>query len=313
MKLGTIFLIRFMVVTLVFVAIFLILRKKGLRLSIKLDYKYIIKALKYSIPVLAYTSSTWIITACDRYMLGYFHNSVKVSYYSYTYSLINFIVVICGIIGTVLYPYIVESWNIGKKERVNFFFNAYLKYSLVILLPALAGLFVLRTEIATMLSGEKYLPALSMLPVMIFIPLIYSIYVMYIQFLMINDKTATVGWIFASGVILNICLNLILIPKYDMFGAAFAALLTHTFLLFMFIIKTHRFIKLNFSFIKIERIVLAVIIMALAIGFIHPGSYLFKILTICLGGAIYFVTLLVARIFQKEEIVLLKSFIPKKN
>lgn len=310
-NLNNVFFLRALVVFIIFLFLLFFIKKNKDSFSVPLNKDYIKKGLIFGLPLATLTISQWVITASDRYILGYFHGSVKVSFYSYVYSLLNFILVLGYTISSVFYPYIVEAWNQRKKEKSNFLFNAYLKYSLMLGLPCTIGIFILRGEIVTMLSGPKYILALPIFSILLFFPLLDMGFTIYQRTLLIKNKTKKIAMIYGTGMILNIVLNFILIPRYHFYGAAVATICTYIVLFGLFFLEGHKNIRLDFSFLRIQNIVISTIIMGIIISFIHPATYVTKILTIILGAFIYTSTLFITKGFVKEELNFMKTLVNK--
>jgi len=310
--LNKLFLLRFLVIFIIFLLLIFLMKKNKASFFIPLNRNYIKKGLTFGGPIIFLIISQLVITASDRYILGFFHGSIKVSLYSYIYSLLNFVLVISYTIAMIFYPYIVEAWNQKKKEKSNFLFNAYFKYSLMICLPCTIGLFILRKELITMISGPKYLLALPIFPILMFFPLLDMGTILYQKTLLIKNKTATISIIYLIGMSLNIILNFLLIPKYHFYGAAIATIITYIVIFSIFFIKARNNIQFDFSFTRLKGILISVVIMGIVISFIHPKIYLTKIFTIILGIFVYLIALFITKSFVKEELVFIKSLI-KRN
>ncbi len=283
-----------------------------LRFFNRMDIKYIKKALIFSLPLSTLIVSQWIITASDRYILKLFHSDIIVGKYSYIYSLLNYIFAfsIFAIVMTI-YPYVVENFNKGNKEKSNFLINATFKYTIMIILPSLVGFFLLKKEIVTMVSGIKYINAIPIIPLLIIFPLAEVINSILRKILVLYHKTKTIAFIYLIGIIVNIVLNLLLIPKYHYFGAAIATSITYVILCIFFFIKTKEYLELDYGYIKLGKIAISTTIMAFSIIFIHPQNIYTKLMTILLGSIVYFLSLYITKAYVKEEIDLIKSFLPK--
>jgi len=181
------------------------------------------------------------------------------------------------------------------------------------MLPILTGFFILSREIITMISGTKYVSVIGLIPFLILFPLFDVGNRIYNKILLLENKTKTLAGIYISGMILNIILNLVLVPRYSIYGAAIATTISYAVLFALFYHKVHKNIKIDHSFVKSSRIILSTVIMAAAIFFIHPQNAITKIMTICLGAVVYFSSLFFTKAYVKEELTLVKSFIPLKQ
>ncbi|MDP1552317.1 MAG: polysaccharide biosynthesis C-terminal domain-containing protein, partial [Methanobacteriaceae archaeon] len=121
-----------------------------------------------------------------------------------------------------------------------------------------------------------------------------------------SNKQITTTKIFIIGVIFNIILNLIVIPKYSYIGAAIATVFTDILVLIFFIHTTK---TIRFSISKnikksLIKIIIASIIMGVTLSYI-VNLNLF--LVVLLGIIIYIITLFALKILDEDEILMMKS------
>lgn len=272
----------------------------------KISALIIKKALAFGLPLVPVIACSQIIAVADRYMINHFIDTSSVGIYSLAYSLVGVVFTLSIIIQNVFYPYFAELWN--KRKNWSILLNAMLKYSLMVLLPLSAGLFVLRKEVITLISGPKYLAGAPIIIVLISYPLFLSLIEIFNKNLLLRGKTKLMACIYLIGAIINIILNLILIPTHGLYGAAYATIASYFVMLVLScsIAKEIRS-KLNFEFLRIARMLAAAVIMGVVIIPIAPESWFAKILTIVLGGAIYILFLFLFKVFGKEEHQLIKK------
>lgn len=313
-NINNIFTIKLIFAVLVVIIIFVYLKKKGVLVKAKIEKDYIRKALFFGLPLATIAVSQWMITAVDRYVIGIFHSPVEVGNYSYIYSLLNFVLVLCTYsVSKALYPYAVESYNNKDGKKSNFFINSVLKYNIMLTLPALAGFFILRREIVTLLSGTNYLVAVPIVPFLLLFPLMEGVFISFKYMLLLKKKTKVIGKVYIIGMIMNLVLNFILIPKYSYYGAAIATSITYLMMAIMFVIEAKNYFKIDWVYLRLIRIILSTAIMGVAIYFIQPQEVFGKIVTISLGVLVYAFSLFISKSFVKEEIALMKSFLSKKK
>jgi O-antigen/teichoic acid export membrane protein len=277
----------------------------------KLSKSLLKNALFFSLPLIPVTISSWIMTVADRYMITYFKNMALTGIYSLSYALVFIIFSFSIIISNVLYPYISKSWSEKKDSQI--LFNAMLKYNLMIILPAMTGLFILRKQIITLISGTNYLLGSSAIAILISFPLFASLIEIYTRNLMLRKKTKLLAFIYLGGAILNIVLNLFMIPLYGINGASITTVASYFFMFLIFHLVSKKYFLWDFKFLRIKKILFASFLMGLIIFLINPQIYITKIVSIFLGILIYILLLFLFKVFVKEEYLIMKSFIPKKD
>ena len=195
----------------------------------KVSPKIIKKALVFSLPLVPVSASGWAITFADRYMINYLKNPALTGIYSLAYSLAMMILSVSMIISSVLHPYISKAWSDEKGHQI--LFNAMLKYNLMIIFPASVGLFVLRKQIITLISGTEYLLGSASVAILVFFPLFAFLTDLYSKNLALRDKTKLMALIYISGGLLNIILNYFLIIAYGINGAAISTTISYLFII----------------------------------------------------------------------------------
>jgi O-antigen/teichoic acid export membrane protein len=120
-----------------------------------------------------------------------------------------------------------------------------------------------------------------------------------------------------SATILNICLNIILIPKYGIMGAAWATLSSMTFIALARLIETWIFLKINPYNSKILKPIVAGLITCGIVQFIKPNLMIYHtIITLVLSSVIIFVVygvLLLLFKFDEDDKDFLRSLNFLKN
>jgi O-antigen/teichoic acid export membrane protein len=115
--------------------------------------------------------------------------------------------------------------------------------------------------------------------------------------------------IFIIGVIFNIVLNLLVIPKYSYVGAGVVTVLTDALVLFLFIaIIRNEFSISRSTKINLIKIIMASVIMGIFLNFF---IYLNLFLIILLGILIYTISLILLKVVDEDEILMIKSLFNK--
>ncbi len=312
-SLNSLFLTKLLFTFLVLLSTLFYFKRKGLRFLSKLDFNYLKKALTFGLPLVTLVVAQWVITASDRYLIGFFHSAISVAKYSYIYSLLNFILVFfVATIDLAVSPHATELYNLRRKQESQLMLNSILKYSIMLILPCLTGFILLREEIITMISGTNYISALPLIPFLLFFPLGGSLNVTFQRVLILEHKTKTIAGIFIQGMIINLLLNVLLIPKYDYFGAGIATSLTYLFLTVSFFVRSKKYLTFNSSYLRLPRIFISTLIMGISIAFIHPMNIFTKLTTIVFGALVYTFSLYLTKAYVKEELDLMRSFLPRK-
>jgi O-antigen/teichoic acid export membrane protein len=280
--------------------------------NLKISISAIKEGVVFALPLIVYSISYWVVMASNRFILNFMTSSEKVAVFSLVYSLLTIIFTFVFTINNVIYPYISEAFNVKKDYTV--LFNILLKYSLIIILPALVFFLAMGKEIIFMVSGEKYLVGVALIPYLIIYPILaFSVFYLS-NHLMLRGKNWTICIVYLVGMLLNIILSIFLIPRFDYFGAAIATVVSYLLMVILTLFFTKKYINLDFNYLRLFRIILATALSGLLLSLFNPQIFITKIMFLLAGGIFYILILFILKVFVKSEIVLLKKylkFLPK--
>jgi O-antigen/teichoic acid export membrane protein len=160
----------------------------------------------------------------DRLMLNHFLDEATVGIYSTAFNTTAFLLAVGYVPNLVLGPTLSAAWEQHDMHRVQHTFNLALKLMLLLMLGASLVLVLLRNWVLVFLYGGEYASgAIVMAPLLAFqcFDVTYTIAGMYSGLI---EKTYLPAIAVGGGLAANIGLNLVLIPRFGMLGAAYAAM-----------------------------------------------------------------------------------------
>lgn len=240
--------------------------------------------------------STMIYLYSDTTMLGIMIGDIAVGYYTISSKIYSLIKQLINAVSNVITPRI--SYELGtQSNRANSEnkLNNVLGILVLILFPIIAGMIFEGKEIIMLIAGQEYIaayPALAILSIALFFSTIACVLVSVVMLAQRKDHEI----LFASctSAIMNILLNLILIPKYSFIAAALTTMISELIMMSLGIYYTRHIIKINIKqYIPITVLgTIEVIIICMLAKNIN--YYLFRlILAIGLSALIYGVTLFI--------------------
>lgn len=265
----------------------------------KLDLQILTSALKFSLPLVFFVAFVFIMDSSDRYIINYFLGKSEVAIYSLAISLVSMIITIPTIFQSVIQPYFAEKWNL--KLNSSLLFNVMLKYSLLVTLPSIAGMFVLREEMVYLISGTNYSDAVPLVAILLSYPLFSVLMELFNKTLLLREMIKEMILIYLIGAGLNVALNLIFVPIFGAVAATYVKVISYLFILIALLYLKPKEINLNWNFLKIGRIILASFFMAVIINQLNPEQYWLKILTITFGIVIYGAMIFYFNVFDSGE------------
>jgi O-antigen/teichoic acid export membrane protein len=165
---------------------------------------------------------------------------------------------------------------------------------IILAFPLVVGGGVLAPKIINSLYGQEFAPSALALQILLVMTGIVFIYSVFQKSLIIFDQQKKIFQTMLAGVILNIGLNVILIPKYSLYGAAVATVVTHLLILFLQLIFVLKIDEINLFNPRIIQAFFGAIICSVAMYFIIslPSIYSLPVaLSIFVGAVIYLILL----------------------
>lgn len=243
-------------------------------LSIKLVWKSIVfkfnypalkEMLKYGFPLIFSTLSGMILTLGDRYLLKFFLGEAAVGIYSAGYkiaSLVNIFINQPFQMGFL--PIAFEQANKDNPQR---FFSKILTYKTLLLSVVVIVISFFGGEVIFLItSNADYFKAIPLIPIIAFIFVVKGIqYVISLSFHIVN-KTYYNALIVVSGSIINILLNILLLPLIGIIGSPISMIISFS----LMIIATYYFSQREY-FVPYE-IKKIIIVLCIAIAYYFIGK-----------------------------------------
>ncbi|WP_230740897.1 flippase [Methanooceanicella nereidis] len=278
---------------------------------IEIDMKFIkptfMEALPYGMSGLFVTIFYWI----GSVMLSYMHGDEAVGWYNGAYRLILFILFIPTMVSVSIFPAMARL-HVSSQDMLRFATDKYFKYMAVIALPMGVGTTLLADKIILTIFGSEYVNSIIVLQVLIWSAVFIFLGSAFARLLESSNMQMAVTKITATCMVLNITLNLILIPVYSYVGASVTTTITE---LISFVLCFYACIRLGkVGYAKnlkdISKPFIASLIMGASIYLLMDQSVF---LLIPAAAVFYFVVLYVLGGFEDEDIVLFKSIIKKES
>jgi O-antigen/teichoic acid export membrane protein len=232
-----------------------------------------------------------IYSQTDSVMMGYWGQITQTGWYNAASKIIGVTLIPASLISTSFFPALSLAFN-ESKEKLQKIWDYFMESMIFLAIPIVVGGIALAPKIIDWIYDPGYFPSILAFQILIVMAGISFLCNPFGQILVVANQQEKTFWITLTGAIVNIILNLILIPKYSLYGAAFTTLVTFFlifFLLFKFTIK-FTFIKpfnLNFLFSFI-----GAVISSLFMYFIisQPIIYQLNVIpSILIGAGVYLI------------------------
>lgn len=266
------------------------------------------KLFKFSIPLFLTNLIGFFLMWTDVLMLGYFCSASEVGIYRVASQIALLLPMVLAALTSIFAPMIAEFYNTGEMHKLNDLFKVVTKWGFLISLPIFLMIAFLADRILN-LFGPEFTEGWPTLIILAFAQFVY---------VSLGDQ----GWVLAMCdrqnlwcctmsimALLNISLNLLLIPKLGTIGASVATGISTIGMHLAGLIETRYFLKL-FPFDKRYLKALGAGMMACVIGFIlkslntDQNSIVFLLLFSFSIVGVYISMLFLFRLDEEDKIIL---------
>jgi O-antigen/teichoic acid export membrane protein len=161
----------------------------------------------------------------DKIVLAHLRSIEEVGYYSLAGRILSVVFVIPSLFNTALYPYLAKK--IGEKEEriIKFLFKNILLGSFLSGLLIAILIFILSPIIVPIFFGSKYNFSIEILQAGVWI-IVFVFPTNFLDYFLISNHRQWLDfWITIIPAFLNVILNFILIPFYEVYGAVYSSIL----------------------------------------------------------------------------------------
>lgn len=263
----------------------------------------------FSLPLFFSQVLTNLLAWTDTLLLGYFVQSSLVGVYNAAMPTARLVHMIPVSIRTLFVPIIGERY--GEQKSIEQIYKVITKWIFFVTLPITCVLVIFSKQALYILFGAEYTQgalALSLLSLALFI---YALSFTSANVLLIMKKTNILFFNTTFVVLVNLVLNLILIPQYGILGAAIATSVAFLLEVFLVQIQAYYYTKIipfNLNYLKsIFSAIIACTLLFLIKEFYNIGTNIPLLVFLSLFFCIVYIALLIfTNSFEKEDMDILK-------
>jgi len=291
---------------LAFVLFFLYSLKDLSKFKEVLRFKYVKELLSFSAPLALQSILGMIITWIDVLMLGYFLTAKDVAVYGAAKPIANTLTVVLGAVNFLYLPLVSQLFGKNKMKEIKRTYAIITKWITAITLPIFLVTFLFSRGVIWVLYGARYLDAS---PVLSILALTFFLHVAFgpngITLVIFGEnKFVTLATTIAA--LINVILNILLIPLFGVTGAAVATLVTYSISNAAYNVK----LLIKYSIHPFTKNYLKPIVICIPIAIVISRYFsrvgLFDlVLLFLLFLVIYIIALIFTRSFDWEDISLL--------
>jgi O-antigen/teichoic acid export membrane protein len=246
---------------------------------------------EYAFPLTASSTANVLDKRVDTILVGFFIGATGVGYYTIGKQVLRFIEAPISALGFTLSPSFEAQKAKGNTKAAAKLYEESLIYSLLLYLPAAAGLALIAGPMVELVFGAEYLGAVIVLQVLSIYAVLDSMVKLTGNGLDFLGRARDRAIVKGITSVLNVGLNIILIPWFGVVGAAIATVVTYSIYTFVSVYIMYLEIPFNLKFVftNISKIIAITSVMSASIYFLVPliSGFVTLLLVVGMGVLIW--------------------------
>ena len=201
--------------------------------------------VKYSVPMIPATIFWWITSVSDRYMVTFMRSELESGLYTAAYKIPTMLALVSNVF--------IEAWQysaVSEKEGREKFFGKVFEYYQAIIFVASGAMIALSQIFIIVLCADSYYEAWRFIPVLT-ISAVFSGFTAFFGSIYLVKKKSVLTFVTSmTGAIVNIALNLLLIPELGAQGAAIATTVSYATVFVIRAINTRKYVRFSLHTVR---------------------------------------------------------------
>jgi len=293
------------------------IKEWAIKFSFSLEKDLLIQLVRYGMPLIISGGMAYIMQSIDRVMIGWLLGESEAGIYSVTFDFaLQTVGMLMLIVNLSALPLVIRKLEIEGYDSAQNQLTQNYQMLLGVALPAVLGLSVLSSNVTNIVFGNDYREIASLiLPIISLAMLFQGLKSYYTDNSYQLGKTTYKQAIpVVLGILTNVILNLLLIPRLELLGAAVSSLVSYlvSFVTNCFFAK--RVFHLPFPVKETIKICSSSLVMVIALYMFRSYTGLVWLIVQIIGGVtLYSLLFLLLNIMNSRTIVLKKITIAKEK
>ena len=305
-----------------FVAVFffvLMLKKTPINISeFKWDKGIFKKLFLFGLPIFASGIGNKLINHTDTLSITFFRSLEEVGFYEVAFPTARLVRFFSMALGMVLLPTFSEMWAKKEKKTLSKTLSLILKYTLMISIPFVLVFISFPEVIIRVMFGAEYLQAATALQILALSSLATVFMGIFTNTFVSVGRPKFTTKVISVVAVLNVILNVSLVPVFGIVGAAVATGVSYFIGLIFYVVKVEKIIPVGLNARDVLKIIFAGIVclgsifLSKTLLILHP--WVEVIVTVGIGFFVYLILIVYTKSVRKSELRILNKaniWIPK--
>ena len=228
-------------------------------------------AVSFSMPLIAYELTSVILDSGDRLLIGRYLGLTQLGLYSAAYSVATYAEeALMTPVNMALIPGYMKVWVEQGAKATSRFLSHALELFLMGCGAVALLVYVNASDLLAILASRKFAAAGALLPILVVGLLVYAVHIFFNAPLIIHKRSMVLTAVTTGSCILNVLLNLYLLPRMGIAGAAWATLASYLFMVVSLALISRRYLVVR---IPLATLASCCLLVALIQWAMRLGSY----------------------------------------
>lgn len=205
--------------------------------------------LQFGLPLLLTEMSYLLLTYVDRYMIVAYRGEDTLGLYSVGYNLPSYLnELIMFSLSYAVVPIYTELYAREGRAKTEEFLSRALYYYLILVIPLCVGYYAVSRDLLVVLASQKYAEAAVFSPIVLVGLVFLGMNTILYAGLYLEKKSTHILGIMLTALVINVAMNVVLLPAYGATGAAVATLVACIVSTALTIRYAFRYVRVRFDY-----------------------------------------------------------------
>lgn len=211
-------------------------------ISLKFDYSVILPGVYFVLPLVPHALSVWSVNYISRIFVERYMSLTDLSIFTVAMQLALILSVLNNGINQAWIPFVYANY---EKQGFTELFSVGAKKVLLLILLAATSLILFSRELLLIMGKSEYLLAENLLSLLLLSYVAQIFYFIHIAVIIYNKQTKLMPFISISSGLFSVVLNILLIPRLGMYGAAISMVLSFALMAFIAYFFSRSYIRVH--------------------------------------------------------------------
>jgi O-antigen/teichoic acid export membrane protein len=278
-------------------AIFQLTRHVPQSVSPRLDQQFSLQQLKMTSGFVLLEIFQTLNFQADTFIISFLLTEADLGYYGASQTVLAGVLMIPVAIRMALYP-LMARFNSEDEDKLYHLYHKANQYMLMVGLPLSAGITVLAAPLIYLIFGPDFGPAIAPLQISVWAIVFALMNVPGARLMLVYGRQTPASWLRGIGMVASVGLNLLLIPRFGINGAAVARVLATAVFFLVIYIYVQRYLWRDSFLPMIVRPAVATLVMTGVVWYLRDT---FLLIPIIAGIIVYGIVLVLLGGVDKED------------